>query len=249
MFGRILVCCLAMAAFPAWAADVVVLTPNPFAPIFEELRTDFERATGDKIVLVRDTAGGVANRIGKGEAFDIAVLGVAAAKKAAGDGKLAVGSDRPVGTSSVGLAVKDGAPIPKIDTVEAFKAVLLSARAVAYTDPASGGSSGIYLSQLWPKLGIAEQMKAKAVLVPGGLAAERIANGQADVALQQAGELMSVKGARYVGLIPAEIQFVTSYAVGISAASARAGSAKTLVDMLLGAKATEAMSHHGLARP
>ena len=44
---------------------------------------------------------------------------------------------------------------------------MLSAGKIAYIDPASGGSSGIYLEGLFQRLGLSEQVKAKAILVPG----------------------------------------------------------------------------------
>ena len=80
---------------------------------------------------------------------------------------------------------------------------------MAYIDPAAGGSSGVYLAQLFEQLGIAQQLKAKSVLVPGGLVAERVVNGQADIALHQISEILAVPGAALVGPIPLEVQYYT----------------------------------------
>jgi molybdate transport system substrate-binding protein len=129
----------------------------------------------------------------------MAIIGMASLGTLTGSGKIAAGTGAPFAKSGVGLAVKDGAPKPDISTVEAFKRTMLAARAVAYNDPAAGGSSGIYLAKLFDRLGIVDAMKAKAVLVPGGLAAERTVSGEADIAMQQITEVMAVKGAVFVG--------------------------------------------------
>jgi molybdate transport system substrate-binding protein len=55
------------------------------------------------------------------------------------------------------LAAKNGAPHPDISSVEAFKRTLLDARFIAYVDPASGGTSGIFVAQALEKLGIAAE--------------------------------------------------------------------------------------------
>ncbi len=116
----------------------------------------------------------------------------------------------------IGVAVKAGAPKPDISSVAAFKATLLAAGKVAMIDPASGGSSGIYLMRLFETMGIADAIKAKAVLVPGGLVATRVVSGEADIAIHQISEILPVKGAELVGPIPAEIQNFTVYAAALS---------------------------------
>lgn len=117
---------------------------------------------------------------------------------------------------AIGVAVKAGALLPDISTVAAFQSTLLAARAVATIDPASGGSSGIYLWQWFDKVGIAERLKPKAVLVPGGLVAERVVSGQADIALHQISEILAVPGATLVGPLPDAIQNYTVYAGALS---------------------------------
>jgi len=128
--------------------------------------------------------------------------------------------------------VKSGAPVPKVDTVDAFRDLLLRAKGVAMVDPAAGGTSGVYLFRVYDKLGIAEQVRAKAVLVPGGLSAEKVVNGQADIAIQQMSELLPVSGVTVVGPLPAEIQNYTVYAGALSAHAAQADAGRQLLDAL-----------------
>ena len=134
----------------------------------------------------------------------------------------------------VGVAVREGAARPDIHTVDAFKQTMLTAKAVAYVDPAAGGSSGIYLSGLLDRLGIGAVVKPKAVLVNGGAAADRVVSGEADVAVQQISELLPVKGVVVLGPLPAEIQNYTVYAAGISASTGQAAAAQALIDLVRG---------------
>jgi molybdate transport system substrate-binding protein len=117
---------------------------------------------------------------------------------------------------------------------------------VAYIDPAAGGSSGVYLAQLFDKLGIAAQVKAKAVLVPGGLVAQRVVSGDADIAIHQISEILAVPDAVLVGPIPAEIQNYTVYAGGVSAAARDPAAAKALLAVLRGEAARAAMKARGM---
>ena len=113
--------------------------------------------------------------------------------------------------------VRSGAPKPDIGSVEAFKKALLEAKSVAYIDPASGGSSGIYIAGLLDKLGIADQIKPKAKLKKGGYVADLIVSGEAELGIHQISEIVPVKEVTLVGPLPAEIQNYTIYAAGVGA--------------------------------
>ena len=130
-------------------------------------------------------------------------------------GKVAAGSRTVLAQVGVGVVVKAGAPKPDIGTVDAFKRALLDAKSVAYIDPASGGSSGIFVAKLLDGLGIAAQVKPKAKLIPGGAVADHIADGEAEIGIHQISEILPVKGVTLVGPLPAEIQNYTTYAAGV----------------------------------
>ena len=98
--------------------------------------------------------------------------------------------------------VKDGAPQPDVSTVDAFKKAVLAAKTVAYIDPASGGSSGIYVDRLLQKLGIADAVKPKARLKKGGHVADLIVSGEAELGIHQISEIVTVKGVRLIGPLP-----------------------------------------------
>jgi molybdate transport system substrate-binding protein len=138
--------------------------------------------------------------------------------------------------------VKATAPIPDISTVDSFRAALLTTRAVAYVDPASGATSGRYLATLFQTMGIADAMAAKSVLVQGGLAAETLQDGRADIALQQISELMGVHGVVVAGPLPEEIQLHTVYSGAIAAQTVHSDEALVILSDMKGETAQAMMS-------
>ena len=228
------------------AADIKVLTAGAFKPVVTEVVAAFEKQSGHKVTVENDTAGALLKRISGGEAFDLVVLTPGALDELTKSGKIAAGSTARLARVAIGVAVKRGAPLPDISTVAAFQSTLLAARAVAYIDPAAGGSSGIYLTQLFEKMGIADRIKPKAVLVPGGLVALRVVNDQADIAIHQISEILAVPGAVLVGPIPAEIQNYTVYSGGLSASAKEADAARALLTALRSDSARDIMRAKGL---
>lgn len=230
----------------AFAAEVKVLTAGAFKQVVLALVPDFEKQTGNKVVVDNDTAGGLKTRIESGEAFDVAIITPAIVDDLAGARKIAAGSRVNLATVGVGVVVKEGAPKPDVSTIEAFKSALLAAKSVAYIDPASGGSSGIYIDKLLERLGIADQVRPKAKLKKGGHVAELIVSGEAELGLHQISEIVPVKGAALVGPLPKEIQNTTTYAAGLSASSQNKDAAQALIKMFSGPAAATVLKAKGM---
>jgi molybdate transport system substrate-binding protein len=216
----------------AAAAEIKVLTAGAFKQVLVAVQPDFERRTGHKLQVDNDTAGALQRRIAGGEAFDVVVSSPASLQPLRQAGRIADAAPRPLARVGIGVAVKAGSPAPKIATVDDFRQALQNAKSVAMIDPAAGGSSGVYLTQLFERWGIAQQVRAKAVLVPGGLVAERLVDGRADLALHQISEILAVPGATLVGPLPAEIQNYTVYAGAVAAQPRDAAAARELLDAL-----------------
>uniref|UniRef100_UPI000D4B9593 substrate-binding domain-containing protein n=1 Tax=unclassified Variovorax TaxID=663243 RepID=UPI000D4B9593 len=233
----------------AFAADLKVLTAGAFKPVVVALAPVFEQRTGHRLSIDNDTAGALQKRIAGGEAFDLVVLTPAAIEQLAAAGQVSAGSAVRLARVAIGVAVKQGAPVPDISSVAAFRQALLDARAVAYIDPAAGGSSGVYLSQLFVKMGIAPQIQAKAVLVPGGLVAQRLVSGEADLAVHQVSEILAVPGATLVGPIPPEVQNYTVYAGAVGAAARDAAAAQAFLALLGSAEARAVLAQKGMEAP
>ncbi len=223
---------LALLPFGAAAADIKVLTAGAFKQVLVAVQPDFERRTGHKLLVDNDTAGALQRRIAGGEAFDVVVSSPASLQPLRQSGRIADAAPRPLARVGIGVAVQAGAPQPRIGTVDEFRQALQDAKAVAMIDPAAGGSSGIYLTQLFERWGIAPQVRAKAVLVQGGLVAERLVDGKADLAIHQVSEILAVPGATLVGPLPEEIQNYTVYAGALAPQPRDAAAARELLDAL-----------------
>jgi len=167
-------------------------------------------------------------RIASGESADVAIITDAAIETLVAQGRVSRESRRDLASSSVGLAVRAGAPRPDISTPDALKHALLSARSITYT---LTGASGIHFARVIGQLGIADAINAKAT-VRDGLAGELAARGEVELAVQQISELMQAKGIDIVGPLPAEVQKSTVFSAGIFAAAKAPGDAATLIAWL-----------------
>ena len=135
------------------------------------------------------------------------------------DGRVVAGSRTDLARTGMGVGVREGAPRPDIATPEAFKATLLAAKSLVYVDPAQGATSGIHFKSVLERLGIADAVRAKTQLVPGGYPAEKVAKGEVEMVVHQISEIVPVKGVAMVGPLPGDLQKVTVYSAGLAARS------------------------------
>jgi molybdate transport system substrate-binding protein len=154
----------------------------------------------------------------------------------------------PVIRVNFGLAVRTGAAKPDVSSAEAFKRALLAARTILITDPATGGISGVHFMGVLERLGIVEEMKGK--LVPnrgGGFHAERVAKGEADLAVQAEHEIRCVKGATFLPY-PVVFQQTIVFLGGIGSASGNVAAAKAYLHYVTGSETDNTYSAHCLRR-
>ena len=228
------------------AAEIKVLTAGAYKQVVLALVPAFEKQTGNKVILDNGTVGQLKKRVAGGEAFDLLVATPAAIDELTQAGKLAAGSEVKLATVGIGVAVKQGAPKPDIGTVDKLKQALLAAKSVAYIDPASGGSSGVYVDRLLVKLGIADQIRPKAKLKKGGLVAEWVADGTAELGIHQISEIVAVKDVTLVGPLPKDIQNTTTYAVALGAAAKNKDAAAAFIKTLSGPTAATVLKAKGM---
>jgi molybdate transport system substrate-binding protein len=208
----------------AHAAEIEVMYPPPMRTLLAELLPQFEQASGHKVVVTYESSWLLVDRIRKGETPDVAFLTAAAAADLIRAGKLARRLD--VVASRIGVAVRAGTPAPDVGSADAFKRTLLAAKSFARNE---GADSGAFMRGLLERLGIADAMAPKTVLVRQGFVAERVAKGEVELGAQQMPELMAVAGVDATPLSP-EIQHVIVFCAAI-AATPRAPDA---VDALIG---------------
>jgi molybdate transport system substrate-binding protein len=240
---------LALGGNAANAAEIKLLTAGAMRAVVVAVLPDFEKQTGHKVTLDNATAGILKNRIEGGEAFDVAIITPAVVDDLAAKGKIVAGSRIDLAKVGMGVAVKAGAALPDISSVDAFKRMLLAAKSVGYIDPKAGGSSGIYFDKLLDRLGIGDQVRPKAKLKQGGYVAELVASGEAEVAIHQISEIVPVKGAVLVGPLPADVQNFTTYSAGLGAAARDAAAAKALIQFIAGPASAPILKAKGMEKP
>jgi molybdate transport system substrate-binding protein len=233
-----------VSAGPITAAEIKVLSSNGLRDVLHELVPQFERSTGHKVSLKVDSSTRVKRAIEGGAEFDVAVAGpdhIGALSKA---GKIAEGTETKIARTGIGMAVRKGAPKPDISTTEAFKRALLQAQSIMHNKE---GISGTYMAGLFQRLGLADQLKDKIKLkLVSGPVAEDIAQGDAEMGFQLISEILPVKGAEFVGPLPAELQTYVVLTAGIAANAKEAEPARELIRFLKQPTSAEVMKAGGL---
>jgi molybdate transport system substrate-binding protein len=145
------------------------------------------------------------------------------------------------------VVVKTGAPKPDISTPDAYKQTLLKAKSIAYSNPASGGASGVFFAKSLDRMGIADQMKAKIHHPPpSGNSANLVVSGEAELAIQQEPEVMSVTGVDVIGPPPGDLNNITTYSAGVGPDSKDPNAAKALIKFLQTPEAAAVYKARGL---
>jgi molybdate transport system substrate-binding protein len=199
---------------------IKILSGGAMRPLMAELVPRFERTHGVTIDIKFRLTSALKQAIAAGAIFDIAVLPRPDLNDLIEQGAIAPGSATDIARSTVGLAIRPGAPKPDIGSVAALRGTLLQACSIAYSD----GPSGAYVAALLTKLGIADEMTPKTKLTSEPVA-ELVARGEAEIGMQQIVAILPVKGAELLGPLPAELQNVLIYAAGVSPRTRHAAAA------------------------
>jgi molybdate transport system substrate-binding protein len=183
--------------------------------------------------IVFEPMGALQARLAAGETADVLILAAPVLDALAASGVIAADSRTAVARAPIGIAAHDGAPAPDVATADAFVAALKNARAIALSDPAVGGSAGVYLRDLFGRLGLAEVIAAKTVRQKSGVAAaDAVGRGEADLALTFIPELLQGNGVLILGPLPPPWGHATAYAAGVSAHSTHADAARAFIAAL-----------------
>jgi molybdate transport system substrate-binding protein len=237
-----------LLAGSACAAEVKVMISGGLTAAYKALIPEYERATGNTVVTaygpsMGTTQNAIPVRLERGEPVDVLILVGYALGDLIKQGKAAADSRVDLVRSPIGIAVKAGAPKPDIGSVDALIRTLKAAKSVAYSDSASG----VYVStELFSRLGIAEEMKGKARQIPATPVGEIVAHGEAEIGFQQISELKPVEGIDIVGPLPAEVQKITVFSAGVSATSKEPDAAKSLIKFLASPQAAPVLIKSGL---
>jgi len=239
-------CGLMLLSPVARSAEIKVLASGAIKEAAFELFPQFEKVSANKVAVTWAGTVDIKKKIAAGEVFDLVIVASPEVDAFLNDGKFVKGSKVDLVKSSVGVAVKAGAPKPDLSSGEAVKKAVLAAKSVGY----STGPSGVYMQTLFEKMGIADQVKAKATITkPGTTVASVIRSGEAEIGFQQVSELIHEAGIDFLGPIPAEIQKVTVFSSGISTGAKAQTEARALQKFLTAPAAAPVIKKHGLERP
>ena len=226
--------------------DFRVMSSGAFGPAYLSLIPELHRLTGKTIVTASTSLGSGENtlekRLQRGEVVDIVIVAEALLRQFIGDGLVLAAGSAPLARSSIGLAVRAGAPKPDISTADALRDTLLKAKSIGY----SASVSGQYLTtQLVQRLGIADQVLGKCQVVAGGVGVV-VARGELEIAVQQMSELLPVAGLAHITPFPPEVQIVSVFSAGVVASCPDMAMAREVIRFLAGPGAASAVVKSGL---
>lgn len=231
------------------SAQLKVMISGGFSTAYRQALPEFERETGVRVTTLSGASQGkgpqtIAAQLARGVEVDVVIMSREGLSELTKEGRIVGGTDADLATAAIGVAVRAGAKKPDVSTIEGFRQALLEAKSIAV--PAS--TSGIFLTeQVFPKLGIADRIKAKTrVMARGSQSAELVVKGEADLVVQPVSELIHVKGLDYAGEIPMEVQLIQMFAAAVVAGSKEAEAGKRLIAFLTSPRVAPAIRANGM---
>jgi molybdate transport system substrate-binding protein len=240
---------LAAMTVGAAAAELVVLSAGAVKEAFEESSARWQKSSGTTVKASFGPAGEIRKRLAAHEAADILILPAESLAALAREGVVLPGTRRDLGAVGMSGAVRKGAPLPDISTVDALRRTLLAAKSVTYMDPTLGTSGRHFDETVLPKLGIRDAVRAKTTLGKGGSVGVKVASGEVEIGFQNTTELLLVPDATVVGPLPPEVQLRTVYAGAVLATAKDRAVAQSLLDHLASPDGRRAFLERGFSAP
>jgi molybdate transport system substrate-binding protein len=245
--GALLASMLTLAsAAPASAQELAILSAGAVEPGLEAVAEVFRKDTGHEIQIRYAAAPALRKALQDKIDADILIAPSAVLSDPAGAGKLAPEAPVTVGRVGVGVAVRKGLTKPEVATTDALKAAVLRADKVIY----NRASTGVYVEELFRKLGIAAELEPKTERFPDGASVmERLIRGSGNEiglgAITEIG-LFARQGLQLVGPLPAEVQNYTTYAAAAVTAAANPQGARTFLRFLQSERARGLLRTRGV---
>jgi molybdate transport system substrate-binding protein len=228
----------------AQAPTVRVLASNGVQGALNEIIPQCERAIGHPLSVEFGTTATLKPRIESGEAFDFTVLTSEAIDALIKEGKVATDSRANAARVGIGIGIRAGAVKPDVSTPEALKKALLNAKSITY---AAAGASRPPTDKMLDRMGIADALKSKTLLLPGAEeTTAALRDGKAEILITLISEIVSAKGLELAGPLPKEFQTYIGFAAGVSPNAKSAEAAKAAVKFLTGPKAAAAYTAKGM---
>ncbi|MCT4713345.1 substrate-binding domain-containing protein [Enterobacteriaceae bacterium H11S18] len=230
------------------AQEITVMISGGFSAALDQLAPVYQQKSGDTLRIIHGPSMGqspeaIPHRLESGQTADVVIMVGYALDKLQQAGKMTPASRIELADSRIGAVVRSGTSVPDISTPGALKKTLLEAKSIAYSDSASGQ---YVQSELFNKLGIADEVHQKAKMVEKTPVASVVAQGKYEIGFQQVSELLPVKGAKFIGPVPDTLQYVTRFAGAVVAKSSHQQHARQLLCYLASAQAKADVEKTGL---
>jgi molybdate transport system substrate-binding protein len=234
-FGRMILIAATLMSIAgmAGAADIRMLSVGAVQNAVRTLAAEFNKETGQQVVLTISSPAVVMQKIKAGEIFDAVIVSEAAMDELDGDGIVNPESRVRLASTGLGIAVHADAPALDLSTPEAFKQALLAAKSIVYGDPTLPHQSGEKTEKILAKAGLLEALKPKLLIVAGQAASqELVAKGEVGMGLYNVSEIAEGKGLKFAGPVPAPLQINTSYEGALMSDGAEPETARAFIRFL-----------------
>jgi molybdate transport system substrate-binding protein len=225
------------------SASIKIISSMATRQLLADLIAQFQLTSEQRVTV--ESVGGVdaAKRVRAGEAFDIVILSANVIENLIEAGRIVAGSRVDLVKSGVSVAVRSGSPRPDIGSEEALRRAVVQARSISY----STGPSGVHLTKLFERWGIADDVKDRIIQAPPGVpVGTLVAEGKVELGFQQLSELMHVPGIDVLGSLPPAIQSVTTFSAGLATASTQPEAVRALLSFMASPAAAEPKVKNGM---
>jgi molybdate transport system substrate-binding protein len=240
------VACVTVLANPGvgTAAEITVWTTRAIATVLAEIGSEFERATGHRLIVTTDLPPAFERRAKAGEPFDLLITGAGPIDEWIRDGRIVAKTRTEIARSGIGVEVRAGSPKPDISTVDAFRRALLNAKSLAFLKV----GSGIHLEGVVTRLGIREAIASKTIRPDADIVSELVARGEVEIGMVVITQILTTPGVDLVGPLPSELQSYVTFVAGVSSESKAPAGASQLIEFLLSPRATAVIKAQGMER-
>jgi molybdate transport system substrate-binding protein len=222
--------------------EITLWTARAIATVLAEIGSDFERATGYRLVITSDLPDGFARRLSRGERFDLFISGSATVDQWIADGRIVSTTRTDLARSGIGVEVRKGAPKPDIGSVDAFKRALLDAKSIAFLPV----GSGLHVARVIDRLGIADSIRAKVTRPESDIVSELVSRGEVELGIVVITQILTTPGVELVGPLPPELQSFVTFTAGVSTRSRTPEIASQLIQFLATPAAATVIRKQGM---
>jgi molybdate transport system substrate-binding protein len=226
----------------ATAAEVTVWTTRAIATVLAEIGSEFERATGHRLIITTDLPPAFLRRATAKEPFDVLITGSDPIGEWIRDGRIVANTRTEIARSGIGVEIRAGSPKPDISTVDDFTRALLNARSIAFLKV----GSGIHLEGVVARLGIGKAIAAKTIRPDADIVSELVAKGEVEIGMVVITQILTTPGVDLVGPLPSGLQSYVTFVAGISRDSKEPGGASELIKFLRSRRAEAVITSQGM---